>query len=114
MMTRRSLCLWPPLLWTSKSRLRRFVAFQGRSAATPPTTPISGADERDGAGAVRRGGGPLLRHDGGGIPGAGKAGEIPEGRGGDRPGEKQAVLQALMDRGLRRPGGGRLEGSGII
>lgn len=28
--------------------------------------------------------------------------------------KKQAVLQALMDRGLRRPGGGRLEGSGII
>lgn len=28
--------------------------------------------------------------------------------------KKQAVLQALMDRGLRRPGGGRLAGSGII
>ena len=28
--------------------------------------------------------------------------------------KKQAVLQALMDRGLRLPGGGRLEGSGII
>lgn len=67
-------------------------------------------DERDGAGAVRRSGGPLLRHDGGGIPGAGKAGEIPEGRGGDRHGEKAGGFAGFdgsgaMATGWRKVGG---------
>lgn len=60
-------------------------------------------DERDGAGAVRRGG-PLLRHDGGGIPGAGKAGEIPEGRGGDRHGEKAGGFAGFNGSGATATG----------
>lgn len=71
-------------------------------------------DERDGAGAV---------YDAAGLFSGMTAEEYQElaklvksQKAGEETGaeKKQAVLQALMDRGLRQPGGGRLEGSGII